>query len=417
VIELDGPVGQRHGDAPHDVAAVLAMLSVVRNNAGLPYYQGDYRTPLKPGLLSHLIETFQVERGLVPAKPGPPQPGGEPRGLVRKGGATWNLLVERLPPRLRGLRTLAGTTVAYLPMPRWKFDKNVTLFRAGSRNLWGHFAEAVLKLFRDFYAQSGISLVLMDDGAWRPFEDQLYMNSSSGPGETIHHYGYAVDIGFDGLQYLDKNGAIVTADRGLKDLGYQNQHAFFSARNKVAPWLHATILGGDLYHMQAYEDEPLDSVGSFMKLLQAVGPRRMKWTPRYRSPTDYLCDLGLGGDQYYVGTATDVWKQSKAHRISRADLALALNTRRKKEPAFSVETYLGIKDTKLPSSGPISDEQLTEAHLAAVQVLLKAEFLAAEAKWALWEPVRYSGAERRQQNTRVLDAPGPRPPRKRRLVR
>ena len=36
MIGLDGPVGQGHGDAPHDVAAVLAMLSAIRNNAGVP---------------------------------------------------------------------------------------------------------------------------------------------------------------------------------------------------------------------------------------------------------------------------------------------------------------------------------------------------------------------------------------------
>jgi hypothetical protein len=416
MIGLDGPVGQGHGDA-HDVAAVLAMLSVIRNKAGVPYYNGDYRMPVKPGLLTHLIEIFQIEGGLVPANPGPPQPGAEPRGEVRNGSATWNLLLERVPPYLRGLRTMAGTTVAYLPMPQWKLDRNLTTLRAGSRNLWGHFVEAVLKLFRDFYAQSGICLVLMDDGAWRPFDDQLYMNSSSGPGETIHHYGHAVDIGFDGLQYLDKNGAIATADRGLKDLGYQNQRAFFTARNKVAPSLYSTTLGGDLYHMQAFEDDPLDSVSSFMKLLEAVGPRRMTWTPRYRSPTDYLCDLGLGGDRFYVGTATDIWKESKTHRISREDLAMALSARRKKEPAFSIDAFLGIKDPKIPSAGPISGGQVAEAHLAAVQVLLKGEFLAAEAKWALWEPVRYAGSERRPQNTRVLEAPGPRPLRKRRLVR
>jgi hypothetical protein len=125
----------------------------------------------------------------------------------------------------------------------------------------------------------------------------------------------------------------------------------------------------------------------------------------------------LGGDRYYVGTATDIWKQSKAHRISPADLALALNARRTKAPSFSVEAFLGITGTKLPSSGPIRDEQITEAHVATVQGLLKAEFLAAEAKWALWEPVRYPGVERRPQNTRVLESAGPRPARMRRLVR
>ena len=302
-------------------------------------------------------------------------------------------------------------------MPRWKLDKNLNLFRVASRNLYGHFAETVAKLFRDFYTKAEVALMIMDDGAWRTFELQRYMSSDSGPGETTHNYGYAVDLGFDGLEFIDKTGAKATADPGLAAVGYQNQEAFFLARNKLARELFATMKAGDLYHLQAYDDLSLDSVSSFMKLLEGFGQRRMKWSPRFRKPTDYLCDLGLGGDKYYVGTATDIWTQDKTFRISKADLALALSARRKKEPAFPVDAFLGIKDSKLPATGEIPAEQFTEAHLAGLQAILKGEFLAAEAKWARWEPVIYPNANRRTDNTRKLPKPPRRPHFPPRLIR
>lgn len=417
MISLGDSVGGSSGTSPHDQALVLAMLSVIRNKAGMPYYSGD--PLLKPGPKDHwqlAIETFQRDAGLLPTKPEPGRPS-EPRGVVTKGGATWNLMVEQMPPYFREVRMLEGTRVVYFPMPRWKLDKNLNLFRVASRNLFGSFAENVVRLFRDFYDKTGISLKLEEDGSWRPYELQRYMNSDSGPGETIHHYGYAVDLGFDELQFLGKHGLKITADSGLAALGPQNKEKFFQARNQLARELHATTKSGDLYHLQAYDDEPLDSVSSFMKLLETFGPRKMKWTPRFRKPTDYLCDLGLGGEKYYVGTALDIWTRDRAFRISKEDLARALSERREKEPSFSADVFLGIKGSGLPASGEIAPAQIKETHLVAVQVLLKGEFLAAEAKWARWEPVNYPDGKRRIDNTRKLPKRPPRPKFGPRLVR
>jgi hypothetical protein len=405
---IDDPVGAGARNSIHDVALIRAMLTLIRNKAGVPYYQGDYQFDKDPTAVRLTIEAFQVENGLVPAKLGPPT-GSEQRGVVRHGGATWNLMVERLPPAWRGMRTLEGVPVAYLPMPRAKLDKNINLFHMGSKNLWGSLADSVLRLFRDFYDKSQISLVLMNSGGWRSFDDQLDMNSDSGPGETIHNYGYAVDLGFDGLEYLDRSGAKFSAGRGLEELGPVNKKNFFLARNNVARGLYETIKGGDFYHLQAFDDDTLDSVGSFMALLEAHGPKKMKWAPRLRTPTDYLCDLGLGGDKYYVGTATDIWELNTTYRISKDDLARALNSRRKREPGFQPGVFLGSGN--FPADGEISAEQVSAAHLAAVQTMLRGEFLAAEARWARWQPVKYPGADRRAQNPRKIDKKRKRPPR------
>jgi hypothetical protein len=398
--KIDKPVTGGDHNQLHDQALVLAMLSLIKKKSGVPYYTGNYTARQEPGTVGMAIEEFQVDSGLVPPRSAP-KTSTEPRGVVQMGSATWKLLLEKLPPAFRGLRSLAGVSLAYFAAPRWKLDRNINLFRVGSKNLFGHFADSVLRLFRDFYDKSGIPLVLMDDGAWRTFEQQLDLNSDSGPGETTHHYGYAVDLGFDGLEYLSPRGVRVTAERGLADLGPANKERLFLARNNTSRDLHATTKGGDLYHVQAMDDVSLDSVSSFMKLLEAFGPRRMKWSPRFKTPTDYLCDLGLGGEKYYVGTATDIWKGSRAFRIAKEDLAHALDARMKKDPSFKVSTFLGTKELPASPDGGVA-EPIAEAHLAAVQALLKAEFLAAEKKWAHWKPVFYPTDARRPDNPRKL---------------
>jgi hypothetical protein len=395
---IDDSVGAGGKNEPHEVALVLLMLTLVKRKSGLPYYRGDYGNEPDRTALKLAIEAFQIDLGLISATPGPGRPGEEKRGQVGKGSQTWQALVDRLPAEARDVRTLQGVPMGYLAMPRSKLQQNLSLFRKGSKNLQPSFSDKVVRLFTNFWEKSGIALVLMDDGGWRTFEEQLDMNSDSGPGETIHHYGYAVDIGFDGLECFDKAGNRVTADRGLGNLAPQTKEKFFAARNDVAEGLHGTTKSGDLYHLQNYEDDPLDSVSSFMSLLHTFGPKKMNWSPRYRKPTDYLCDLGLGGEKVFVGTALDIWERGQKYRISRADLARMVNDRTKRDPKFSLEAFLGIKAGPAGKSGALAEGDISDAHLAAVQEMLRGEFVAAEAHWKDWKPVNYPTADRRPEN-------------------
>jgi len=56
--------------------------------------------------------------------------------------------------------------------------------------------------------------------------------------------------------------------------------------------------------------------------------------------TDYWCDLGLGGEQYYVGASVDIWADKNALKLSKEDLAKALSAKLKADPKFLLDKYL-----------------------------------------------------------------------------
>jgi hypothetical protein len=99
----------------------------------------------------------------------------------------------------------------------------------------------------------------------------------------------------------------------------------------------------------------------------------------------------LGGDYYFVGTAVDIWKQDAKRRISASDLSKALAAKKKADPKFSVDAFLGRSSQ--PGPGDIG-----ESDIKAVQKMLRAEFDAAAASWKKWTPIKYPTEERRPPN-------------------
>ena len=237
-------------------------------------------------------------------------------------------------------------------------------------------------------------------GGWRTFEGQKNLVSDAGNGESVHHYGYAVDLTVKGLAWIAPNLEIQKAPIGFGSMVQQSMVEFYVVRNVVATALklYSTIKGGDLGHLQHYDDDSLDSVGSLMALMELVGRRKMKWTPRYRKPTDYLCDLGLGGEQRYVGTAHDIWTKDQKWHISPRDLATLLQAKLKTDPKSSPDEFLGRSKTLLPEDFAESD--INAADIKAVQAMLRAEFEAAETNWKRWRPVIYPNKDRRELNPR-----------------
>jgi hypothetical protein len=117
------------------------------------------------------------------------------------------------------------------------------------------------------------------------------------------------------------------------------------------------------------------------------------------TPTDYWCDFGFGGDKYFVGTGLEIWRQ-KSH-IAKADLAQAANARAKKDKAFSLNAFLGLKPSVAPAPSTWKEGDISADHIAAVQHILRAEFEAAEKAWAKWKPVVYTEATRRKKRTKA----------------
>ena len=243
-------------------------------------------------------------------------------------------------------------------------------------------------------------MIVPKTGGWRTFGGQDNLKSDAGNGESVHHYGYAVDLTVKGLAWIAPNLEIHQASIGFGPLHGKLEGGFYEARNVVAAAvkLYSTTLSGDLAHLQNYDDDSLDSVGSLIALLESVGPRKMKWTSQYRKPTNYLCDLGLGGERRYVGTAHDIWNKDANWRISPRDLAALLHAKVKADPKFSPDKFLGRSGTPLPAD--FTEADVKDTDIKAVQAMLRAEFEAAEANWKSWKPVTYPDKARRDLNPR-----------------
>jgi hypothetical protein len=184
------------------------------------------------------------------------------------------------------------------------------------------------------------------------------------------------------------------------------------------PALYGTVAfgGGDKAHLQDLEDQPLDSVSSLIALMEAVGPRKMKWEPFEMTPTSYKCDLGLGGAKYLVGTALDIWvtdsndshwaqllskndskgkkKTLPKFKLTKDDLIKALSVKANTTPSFSFDAYLGMREGA-HRKGPLTTNDISDADMKKVHSIIRGEFEAAAANWKKWKPVLYPGSDRR----------------------
>jgi hypothetical protein len=431
---LSGSVGGGGQNAPHDVALVQLMLGQVRDSKGAPFLSTFYDGRYSPAL-GAAIASFQTSAEVkTSSRPGA---SAERTGLIEAGGETLAKLGASLPAALKGIRTAAGVSVVYLDMGGVAKQASIAAILQPKKSLTPGFSAKLTKFVSDFYDQTGIVLTLQEPfGWWRSFDMQVGLASQGGPGESIHNYGRAVDIGFKGLQWVTQQGQVrgpLSGDLTAGGLDVKVQNEFWSMRFKAVQsqsGLFGTIAfdGGDKAHLQDLEDARLDSAGSLIALLESVGPRRMKWESLEMTPTSYSCDLGLGGEKVLVGTALDVWvtdpadsRWAKALRekhlnpsfkLTKADLAKALNAKMKTDAKFSLDAFLGRAGTPQKKRAPTSadagaadpkDTSLTaadvsDADMKVFHLVLRGEFQAAAENWKKWNPVWYPDQKRRPKH-------------------
>ena len=398
-------VGAGGKNTIHDVAMVQFMLKALKAPGGHAYFSGGYTNRFGPDTQS-AIAAFQADHGLT--RPGAGGP--EIAGLLRPGSATWAALdaaFQSVDAQYRLARTTEGFGIVYVGMPDSRLAESVNGLRASS-NLQPEFSQKVLQLMQLFFKQSGIAWSLVPrTGGWRTFAGQEGLTSDAGYGESIHQFGYAVDLTIANFTWFAPDLRSHKSPVQLSGMDQRSIAQLYAARDKIADALKLfrTTKSGDLAHLQNYDDDGLDSVSSLMALMHQVGPKKMRWQPQYRTPTNYLCDLGLGGDLYFVGTAIDIWQQDATKHVSPADLARALTAKLKADQKFSLDAYLGRASAPAPSGSDgdskpseIKAADIKPADIKAVQKILRAEFDAAAANWKLWTPVRYPTSERRRPN-------------------
>ena len=395
--DITDSVGEGGTNKVHDVALVQAMLSVIKDakgNAYLDDYDGKYGNHTKGAIVK-----FQTDQGLLkpPAKPaaGAPPPAAaagpaEKEGLVAKGSDTLAKLVAAIPAGYKEMRIIENTSTVYFPGTEADSKASAAAIN-GTQDLETQFRGKVASLVTKMFETHKIVLWVTGSGGHRSFEEQFQIfvknqTTKAGPGESNHNFGRAVDIGFNGLQWL-KGGGVIVKDEdwwlnkltkdGKDKEGNKKATEFWKARDAIAIplGLFNSILDGDDDHLQSFDDH-LPNDKALVDLMNRVGT--LKWEAEHGIPRRYLCDLGFGGKKYNVGKATDIWNLKGT--VTKAMIAEgrteALKAAALPKGAAAVKAVVAVKETD------IKDEELKK-----MKQSLKDDFLAAEKEWLQWKAV------------------------------
>jgi hypothetical protein len=354
---ITGNVGDGAANKTHDVALLQAMLRIVKNAKGAPYFSGNYDGPYGKAT-KDAITAFQNDN-TDRIKPG--QLGKEKLGVVDPGAATIVTLSTALPATHKNLRIIPGTNLVYLEGSQGDAQASASSIR-NDAEFESTFKDLLARLVDSMYAEHKIVLKITPTGRRRTFAHQAAETSTfAGPGESNHNYGRAADIGFKGLSWIQADGTIKQdADwlNALEKTDKAKAYALWDARDAIARKLPLFPLEFERVHLQLYDQKTFSNINSLVRLLNTVG--KAKWAAGYKS------DFGVGGALYQVGTAKQIWAGNAT--VARTDLAAALTA---KEAA--------AKSTRVFKEADITQKQITE-----VQATLKSDFEAADKNWIKW---------------------------------
>ena len=387
--DLTNAIGEQTVNNRHDVALVQAMLSLVDSSNHMSYLGGFY-DGIFGGKTSHAIKAFQTDYHTSVVKAGggmsstrlgmdhdcvthpgqlrPPARINLPLNLddpgkMNPGAATILKLNDLLPRDFKDIMIAPGTRVVYwpdLPGQAEAYAKTVK----NDKTLDEDFRNDVGTLVRRMYEKHKILLTIAPDGGRRSFQRQYEIATDpqgatdAGPGESNHNWGRAVDIGFNQFEWLQSSGTSMIDDWWLNKLFKLHPDRMmdmWKIRNAIAfdeVGLFRSKKPGDHIHIQAYSDDSVSMVKSLAALLDKKGA--LGW--RYHH--GYETDLGFAGAWHKVGTAIEIWEGSgpmEKHWIA---------------------TGKGV---------PVAS--ITDSDVKKMRAGLRADFEAAEAAAADWEPV------------------------------
>jgi hypothetical protein len=298
-------------------------------------------------------------------------------GQVKPADATWTQMLAKVATEFVNLRVLTGGKIAYVQATAE--ERLAKLAAVGQLTFTDAFAVKVRACITQMQALHGISVGVCVDGDRRPFQRQYELLqrvprvTRAGPGESNHNFGMATDIGFAGLRWLHSDGVV---DSNETSWLHHLDRAHPAEATRFWDVLRAVGTSGavgafrgplaDRPHLQNWNDANISMRARLAAHLQASGT--MIWS---HSDAGYRCDLGLGGDQYAVGTAAQIWTREAtvtAANITQARAAAA--TRAPQRPG-----------TRAPAAAAV-----TAADVTAMRELLRGEFDLADANWQNWTP-------------------------------
>jgi hypothetical protein len=342
---MTADVGPNGANLIQDITLVQAMLQAITRPDGRRYYNTNYDGRFGP-MTAVAITDFQADNGIA----------GPESDHVKQGTATWQQLLNALPPDKQDMRVMAGTAIVYLAASAALFSKGLaTVSRA---NFQSGLDTRVTSLIRDMYQAHEIALNVGPDGGYRTFQQQANFYSDIGPGDSLHNFGFAADVYFNTLQFIRPDGTLMyggdsTLDK-FEQLNFAAWEAFWAARNLIAQRHGMYPIGiSGRPHLKG-----MDTISPGLSLVALLNSRgKIKWASAGGPPNRYKSDLGGGGMLADVGPATMIW---------RAQANLTPHT---------IAQALGIQAVQVHSGD-----------LNKFRNALQDEFRWAEQNWRIWQP-------------------------------
>jgi peptidoglycan hydrolase-like protein with peptidoglycan-binding domain len=391
--DIKDTVGEGGANLTHDVALVQAMLRVVKNAQGAPYLNSAYDGVYSPQT-KDAITNFQIDNKLAPAPNAPnapnapiaPNPFQAPNAapvldkvaVVKVGSATFKKLVASLPADYSTMRIIENTKTVYLEMDAGVAIASQTKIGAHPDLMGIGFRNDVVRLVELMFKTHKLALTIAGRfGVHRTFQEQVNLEpnaTKSGPGESYHNWGYAVDLGFNGIKWLAGDGTIVQDDwwfRKLEKVSLAKTVGFWKERDRLADSISQSLYrvgAWDQVHLQAFTGAKVSAGRSLVAILNNLG--KTKWAHIVAKPNRYKSDLGLGGKQYDVGTSRQIWDLKAT--ITKAMLA---------------EAQSAALSAKLKKVVVVNEVDIKDTDLTDMRKTLKADLEAADTNWKKWAPV------------------------------
>ena len=330
-------------------------------------------------------------------------------GVVGPKSATFQKLSDLLPAEYKGTMILPGGTTVYFPGAAKDATDSATALRTNLQ-LDQKFRLKAGDFVDELYAETKlVGKAPPGTGTRRDFAKQMTVISAAGPGESNHQFGQAADVGLAGLKWVDGDGTVRT-DNAWLDSGDAGGKAFMTPEKAKEFWkahhaafaakgLHPTLLKGDEVHVQAYKDTDLSYSKSLTNLLNATGAMKWGGAKGGNGPNKYASDLGLGGKQFAIGTAKNIY--GGEGKIEKADVVEALKASGKDLSKLDVYKDFqfvkdALKDVKGAPGKPlqpvtaakVTEKDITDADLERLRQAAKADWVKADQNWKAWTPTK-----------------------------
>jgi hypothetical protein len=386
---ISDSVGTNGANKISDVALVQAILLKItrpatRTTPAAPYltsYDGDCGKNTKDA-----IRAFQDDRVFISADGRACAPNPQATaGVVKPADATWQKLLEAVDPKFSDMRVLDGGKTVYLAATQEQLTRRINA--VAGLTFAPAFRHKVIACINRMYELYGIAIGVCRQGDRRTFQAQYDLLvggnnvTHAGPGESNHNFGMAVDLGFEGLRWLKKHGAVTENETSWFHILNPNQNVigpeamrFWKALRAVGTSPTVGTFRGpesDRPHLQNWDDAGVDMATRLADLLTRSG--KMRWRGAHQA---YQCDLGFGCDFYTVGSARKIWNR-------QATVTIHMLTQARAAHLAAVGVGVGAGQ---PPGPPAPPPPFTSDDVVSMQQALRRDFEAAEANWQNWTP-------------------------------